>query len=324
MKKLAIIFIVITISSLVQSQQTPEGFISRIPNLPENTCTIDNGEREDFLSKLYKLEADLQAEIVPRKKIVEDAYNNSKINVEKNIGREYGLSDTDIQRLKNKKKMTDAEKKTMVDKMLQEKSNLSLKEIENLKKTSKEGKEAWAEAYTTEQMATMEGKQDSVNAVNEKNMNRYELAKEQSELTQQIAANDKKLVNQLNYLEENDSSKILLEKRDSLMANLGKCSAEEYNRIVREIQQLEKIYCNLMTPQYFDILKERSISMLSFMSIYSKLEKVNAELNEATLNVKNKDFYSPGLMGLEAVHNYVTLLMTAFKYANYTFPEGKN
>lgn len=323
--KTSLIFTFIIVQSILMlAQKQPESFILKIPDLPMSPCTIDYEEREVFLSKLSELEDELRSEIEPRKEKIEIAYKNSKPQFEKQVMQESGLSQSDIQKLKNKK-LSKEEKKKIADKMIQEKTNMSLQEIENLKKMSKEGKEAWAEAYTTEQMATMEGKTDSLNIVNQKNMNLYELAKEQSELAQLVAAEGQKFINKFYELDQLDSTASdLLVRRDSIMASMGKEDGKEYENKVNEIRRLELSYCQTMTPDYFAILNDHLISLKSMQATYFKLEKVNAELNEATLKIKNPDFYSPGLMGLEAVRSHINLLQDAFKYAKYTFPVSKN
>lgn len=324
MKPLTLLFLFFVPTTLLLGQSTPESFINKIPSLPKDPCTMYDEEKEAFLLELSQLQDELKAEIEPRKEKIETAYNNAKPEFEKNVAQEYGLSQGDIQKLKNKK-LSKEEKKKIADKMIQERTNISMQEIENLKKMSKDGKEAWAEAYTTEQMATMEGKTDSLNIVNQKNMNRYELAKEQSELAQIVAAEDRKFINKFYELDELDSTKSdLLVRRDSLMANLGKDDGRAYEDKVKEILRLELAYCQAMSPGYFSILNDHLASVKSLQTTYYKLEKVNAELNEATLNVKNPDFYSPGLMGLEAINAHIGMLMQAFKYANYSFPISKN
>lgn len=326
MKKLLFFAVSLFLPSLVFSQVTPEAFLAKIPSLPNNVCNDDQDEKDAFIKKLYDLEQEMEAVINSKKQIVEDAYQNSKVDVEKNIAKEYNLSGADMQQLKQIQNIKDKdqkkkEQKKIADKILQDKTNISMEEIEKLKKMSKEGKKAWVEAYSTEQMATMEGKTDSINAVNQKNMDQYNLAQEQSKLMNQVDAVNKMFANKIKELNEADSvaTRAFLVERDTIWAHLGDYYAEEYERAIEKIRELEKQYCETMTPKYFDILNGQTNKIKTLLPILYKLEKVNAELSQTTLNVKNKDFYSEGLMGLEAVKDQITLLTTAFKYAHYTF-----
>lgn len=328
MKKLLFFAVSLFLPSLVFSQVTPEAFLAKIPSLPNNVCNDDQDEKDAFIKKLYDLEQEMEAVINSKKQIVEDAYQNSKVDVEKNIAKEYNLSGADMQQLKQIQNIKDKdqkkkEQKKIADKILQDKTNISMEEIEKLKKMSKEGKKAWVEAYSTEQMATMEGKTDSINAVNQKNMDQYNLAQEQSKLMNQVDAVNKMFANKIKELNEADSvaTRAFLVERDTIWAHLGDYYAEEYERAIEKIRELEKQYCETMTPKYFDILNGQTNKIKTLLPILYKLEKVNAELSQTTLNVKNKDFYSEGLMGLEAVKDQITLLTTAFKYAHYTFPK---
>lgn len=329
MKKLLFFAVSLFFPSLLFSQVTPEAFLANIPSLPNNVCNDDQDEKDAFIKKLYDLEAEIEAVINPKKQIVEDAYQNSKVDVEKNIAKEYNLSGADMQKLKQiqnikDKKQKKEEQKKIADKILQDKTNISMEEIEKLKKMSKEGKKAWVEAYSTEQMATMEGKTDSINAFNQKNMDKYNLAQEQSKLMNQVDAVNKMFANKIKELNEEDSVATIafLVERDTIMAHLGDYYAEEYERAIEKIRELEKQYCETMTPQYFDILNDQTNKIKTLLPTFYKLEKVNAELSQATLNVQNKDFYSEGLMGLETVKGHITLLTTAFKYAHYSFPKS--
>ncbi len=293
-----------------------------------SVCNDGQDEKDAFIKKLYDLEAEIEAVINPKKQIVENAYRNSKGDVEKNIAKEYNLSGADMQKLKQIQNIKDKnqkkeEQKKIADKILQDKANISMEEIEKLKKMSKEGKKAWVEAYSTEQMATMEGKTDSIKAVNQKNMDQYNLAQEQSKLMNQVDAVNKMFANKIKELNEADSvaTRAFLVERDTIMAHMGDHYAEEHERDIEKIRELEKQYCETMTPKYFDILNGQTNKIKTLLPTFYKLEKVNAELSQAMLNIQNKDFYSEGLMGLEAVKGQITLLTTAFKYAHYSFPK---
>lgn len=333
MKTLAVIVISIFIVSKLNAQSAYD-FLGRIPGVPTDACSMKGEQRKQYLEQINSLLRDLQEVISSKKNAVESDVKNSRGQIEKNFAKEYGLSDADVQKLKNKK-MSKEEKKAIADKMLQEKAGISMDEVEKLKKMSKEGKKAWAEGYSTQQMANMTGNPDSNKTEEQLKMEKkmakdkrmFDLMQEQKLITDRIAASDKKYVNRMMELDKEDSvaAKILDEQRKPLLKRLNDLpgpSEEEARNIHDEIRQYEKVYCNKLTPTYMDILGECLKSLNNFMTDYKRLEEIQDELNKSMLET-NKGFTSPGLFQLDAVQSYVSLLLNSFRYANYTFPEDE-
>jgi len=325
MKSAFILILIFMLNSVLLSQTAPEKYINKIPALPQNACSLKGSEKAAFLEKVKKLDEELKNEIAPKEKAAENKYKGSAEQMKQNLAKQYGLSDEEIQKLKNNKKMSKAEKKALADKVLQKKANISLDEAERLKKMSKAGQKAWAEGYSTEQMANVQANPDSFKTEQNKNMKNYELAKQQSFLIKKIHAADDKYIKQIKELDKKDSiaTKELNTKRQPLMDEYSKGIGENSNNgeeIIKKIRTLEHDYCNKLTPDYFKILNERLSTIKKSLPDYEKLEEVNAKLNQSTMGV-DKDLSEPGLISLQAVESYVSLLKSAFKYANYTFPE---
>lgn len=330
MRKLLITVLLGIIASSTYAQKEPAGFLSRIPDLPGGVCSMTGKQRSQYMHEVNKLLRDLDDEISIRKKVIKTDVEKSRRQIENNLAKEYGLSDTDVQKMKNKK-MSKEEKRALADKALQEKAGISMKEIENLKKMSKEGKKAWVEGYSTQQMANVTGNPDAnkteeqleMEKTLEKNRKLNDLVKEQTAIVARIAASDKAYMNRLTELDKEDSvaTKHLDEQRKPLLKRLNAgASDEDAREIQREIRRYEMNYCSKLTPHHIAILGECLASLLKFMPDHKRLEEINAELNKSTLRT-DKDFSSPGLMQLEAVRSYVRLLEHTFKYAHYTFSE---
>ena len=160
-----------------------------------------------------------------RKAKLEERIQKVKPVVEKNIAQDFNLSDSDLQKLKNKK-LSAAEKKALMDKMLKDKANISMKQIEQLKKMKKEGNKEgilnWAEAYQTQQIAEMVSG-DSTNTPEliefeknlEKNKELNDLMKEQKQIIDRIAAVDKRITNKMIEFNKEDSIETaILEKNN--------------------------------------------------------------------------------------------------------------
>ncbi len=319
MRKLYLVIICILISSMSYSQKQPEEFLGRIPSLPDGTCSMKRVEKENYLNELSKLHEELKDEIDRRRQTVEDNYAGSEEQMKQNMAKEYGLSQSDMQKLE-KDEMSEEEKQAMINKMVQQKTNLSMEELKKLKNMSKEGQKAWAEAYSTEQMANAQADPEAAQKEQSKNKERYELAKEQSQILQRLKALGEKYFHKIQELDKIDSvaSIELEQKRKPLMEKIG--SVGDETDIVEAVRAIERDYCGKLTPKYLDIIAERYSDLKKSLPDFYRLEEVNAKLNQITTGIK-KDLSSPGLLALEAVDEYVTLLQSCFKYANYTFPD---
>ena len=156
MKKILIFFLFLC-AFPVYSQSGMQ-FLTQLPPPAKSICIIDTVELEIYHSKLDKVTRQLDELSAKRKAALEERIEKVKPDVEKNIAQDFNLSDADLQKLKQKK-LSDAEKKALMDKMLKDKANISMKQIEQLKKMKKEGNKEgirnWAEAYQTQQMAEL-------------------------------------------------------------------------------------------------------------------------------------------------------------------------
>ena len=332
MKSFSVIAIIILFASQNNAQSAYE-FLGRIPGVPSDACSMKGEQKQQYLDQINLVLKDIEKVISSKKKSVERDVDNSKSQIEKNMAKEYGLTNADVQKLKQKK-LSKEEKRAIADKMLQEKAGISMDEVKKLKKMSKEGKKAWAEGYSTEQMAIKSSNSDSSKTEEQikaekkmaKDKRMFDLVQEQKLILDRISASDKKYVNKLAELDKEDSTAtvILDRQRKPLLKKLNDVpgpSEEEAKSIQDEIRSYEKIYCNKLTPIYMDILGECLSSLNKFMPDYKRLEEIDDELNKTTLET-NKGFTSPGLYQLSAVKSYAGLLLNSFKYVNYTFPEN--
>lgn len=311
--------------------QTGNSFLSKIPDLPNDPCSMTEKQQHEYLEEINNLLRSMDNEISPRKKLIEKDVENSREEIEKNIAKQYGLSNADVQKLKNKK-MSKEEKKAIADKMLQEKTGISMDEIEDLKNMSKEGKKAWVEGYSTQQMANTSPNPDGTKTEEQLEMEKdqakykklFDLMQEKQIITDRIAASDKKFANRMIELEKEDSiqTQILKSKVDPLEKKLMETypTPEEEEAIWHEIRQYEKNYCQKLSPLLMEALGESKTSLHKSMPDFKRLEEITAELNKTTMGI-NKDFSASGLFELQAVNSYVHLLLNTFKYKIDSFPD---
>ncbi len=289
MKTLSTIILLGIFSTFAFAQTNTNVFLSKIPFLPNNPCLMTKEQKDNYLGKIDKVDRELLNELDLKEQAIETNINNSQGQIKKHFAKEYGLSDADTQKLKNKE-MSEAEKNAMVNKMLNEKANLSLEEVKKLKNMSKEGRRAWAEAYSTEQMLTAQVNQDSGQTQQMNSMNIYDLTSEQQLLIQKFSSDEQYFNNQL----------VELDKENSL-----------------ELKELKDVgdeeYCNKINLRYYDILNNRLTNIKSTMVDYNRFDELTSELNNATTGI-NQDASASGVQALRAIEGYVSKLKSIFKY----------
>lgn len=335
MRMLPFTFVLI-LTSLV-SAQSGYNFLARLPNLPSDACSMGKEQRENFNRDLNKFLKEIDAEVETLRRNARKDAENMRPEIEKKMAEEYGLSGAEVQKLKNRK-MSKEEKKAIADRMMQEKTGISMEEIEKLKKMSKEGKKAWAEGYSTQQMANLSGNPDSNKTPEQiamekdlkENKKLADLAKEQQEIMNRINAADRKWTNQWTELEKKDSvhKKILDSQTKPLFDRLNEVPSPDENErkgIKRTIRMFETAYCTKMTPDIILMLREANVRLQTFMPDYDRLEELTAELNNAITKIdKPLSMSSRGLMQLEAVAAYAHNIHLAMRFAHYSFADEES
>lgn len=302
-------------------------FLTQFPAPAKSTCIIDTVELEMYHSQLRILTRQLDSLCALRKAKLEERIQNVKPEVEKNIAQDFNLSNSDLQKLKQKK-LSAAEKKALMDKMLKEKTDISMKQIEQIKKMKKEGNKEgiqnWADAYSTQKMSEMMGgdstktpEQIEMEKNLSKNKELTDLMKEQKQIIDRIAAVDKRITNKMIEFNKEDSiqTEILNTNVKPLEKELTKEGLDENARrsIYIKIMMFKYSYCEIISPMYIDIINDMRISTEPLIPTYDRLEIVNAEINAKTLGLKEWPT-DPGLMQLEAVKSLAHAIASVYKY----------
>ncbi len=325
MKKILIFFLFLCAFPIYS--QSGMQFLTQLPPPAKSICIIDTVELENYHSQLDRVTRPLDSLCALRKAKLEERIQKVKPVVEKNIAQDFNLSDSDLQKLKNKK-LSAAEKKALMDKMLKDKANISMKQIEQLKKMKKEGNKEgilnWAEAYQTQQIAEMVSG-DSTKTPEliefeknlEKNKELNDLMKEQKQIIDRIAAVDKRITNKMIEFNKEDSIETaILDKNNEPLEEMltkGDLSSDQRQTILIKIATNHLIYCEKISPMYIDIINDMRISTEPLIPTYDRLELINAEINAKTLGLKEWPV-DPGLMQLEAVKSLAHAIAGVYKY----------
>lgn len=325
MKK--IISFILLICTFQIYSQSGMFLLTQFPSLPAPICITDTVEMENFHTQLRKVTRQLDSLCALRKAALEERIEKVKPDVEKNIAQDFNLSEADLQKLKQKK-LSDAEKKALMDKMLKDKANISMKQIEQLKKMKKEGNKEgirnWAEAYQTQQIAelvsgdstkTPEMIEFEKNLAKNKDLN--DLMKEQKLIIDRIAAVDKRITNKMIEFNKEDSIEAAIRDRNNepleKMLIEDDLNNDQKQTILIKIATNHLIYCEKISPMYIEIITDLKLSTEPLIPTYNRLEEVNAEINAKTLGLKEWPT-DPGLMELEAVKSLAHAIADVFKY----------
>jgi len=329
MKKFALILVALGIVSVISAQTVFESYMKRVPALPRDSCNISKAAMESFVQQCSMLGEELSnyIEEIGRKsdEYAEQNRGTMENNVVKQVQQQYGMSEEDINKLKNSKNMTDAEKKALANKMVTQQTGMSMEDIQKMSKMSEAGKKAYAEAYATEAMADAQANPKKY-APDEKARSLFNLTNEQQTLNQKIQGGIKKTADMYTAIENDPEGKIMRDNmkkwNDQLMLMMGETTASEakiMDNLADQITNEQIKYCNKFTPKYRKVLKQELADLKSSIPDCNRFDEVTGELFKLQTGVdplpETSELSSLGLLGA-----YISDLKNAYHYKLY-YPE---
>src|SRR5665647_1263108 len=153
MKKIIFSLVAISIAVLVSAQTKTADYMKKIPALPGDSCNVSKAGAESFKTQVSSLSDEISNDIGTLNKLAKKSVANDEAAAKEAALKQmsqYGMSQEDMEKMKNAKNMSAADKQAMANKMMQHQTNMSPDEIKNLSKMSDAGKKAYAEGYATE------------------------------------------------------------------------------------------------------------------------------------------------------------------------------
>jgi hypothetical protein len=292
------------------ADETPQNFLARLPNLPEDSCQVKSETREAYFSSLGEITKSLDKEIQRRQR-----QENEQARAMQ----------------KAAPKLTKKDRDALADKYLQEKFNLSLEEVQRMKKMSKDGKRAWAESVATEQVAAMDPA--TVKADQEKNAKMLNLMNE-LQLRQRafiaaaglFAAKFEELTKE--FEDEQDKHRVQEQEEAKRREDSGDSSPPpRYNYS----------YCPRYTPKYRAIAAEYRQFVLGVVPACQQLEKLQFEMLKAQIEQANAQVASAqqmpippepagdgGAAAFAVIRTYLQILHGSFQYDIDPPPDSGN
>ena len=324
-------FLLILSITFTNAQTMPEAFIGLLPSPPGNLCSEgEDDAKSAFIQKIGEVHDQLQEEISRRKDEIEAKMKVNEDKMKQNAMARTGVSPELMQQMMalekqgkgatgDQKKANDAQKKAMADQMIQQSMNISMGEIEHLKKMDKTGKTAWAEAYATEKKAEVMADPKAYQQKAAADMKDYQLVQKQKQLADSLGAQSTKYMKQFQDLDTDKNAQALQTQIDELEEKLN----EEYKKenrpnddviksLTNRIRDLQINYCNLQSPKYLEILSRYKSFTQASLTSYYRLERLTNQVTATQTGVEMD--MQPGLMGLQQVGAYLDRLSDVYKY----------
>jgi hypothetical protein len=337
MKKLYLVLLLTIAMICANAQVRPEAYLSKLPSVPGDICSNETQGKDEFFSKVNEISEQLQTEMERRHENNDAKVETGKPKMMNNAMKQTGVSPELIQKLQtlenqckgatgDQKKAYEAQKKALADQMMQQSMNISMGEVENLKKMDKAGQKAWATAYATEKQAEVSADPKKYQDQNAIEMQKYNLVKSQKQLSDSLNAQMKRYMKKFSEIDENEDGKKLLAKIEGIrteIANLYNETAKigtspdqkKLEALRSEMKKAKISYCNMQSPKYVKALAEYKSFIQSSMSAYYRLEKLSNEVTKMQTGVDISP--EPGEFGLGNVSSYIHCLLDAYKYNLY-------
>lgn len=322
MNRLVLITLLIGLTAIVSGQETAMQYFAHLPDVPATICSIDDTARVRFKDNIDVVTDVLNPDIDAREDAAEEFVKEHRADAEATAMKNAGFESIDVQKLKNMdtKHMSEAQKKAMIDQLMQQNMNMTYDEAIELKSKSKDTAymKGWSKAYSTERMADADPQKLQADALKNKAM--FDLLQKQKDLTDKMRAGWDKFYQLFDTLaKEADTARADLDRRlKPLYAELdsGDISGDRREAIEDQIDQQNMAYCMVFNPRYCQIVFEykKHLFDVLFKAEYDTLENIQNEILNHQLGVENPT-YKPALYALQAVNGYASLLRSVFKYS---------
>lgn len=329
MKRLLFILLASGIVITGAAQTLTQNYMKQIPALPRDSCNISRNSVEDFKSRVEALKEKLDQEIESIKEAVdtqmESNAGKAQENMMKQMSQMYGISNEDMDKMKNAKTMSAADKQAMANKMMQQQVNMSMDEAKNLAKMSEAGRQAYAEAYATEAMATAKNdpgqaaRNNYASNLYQANVAQQEAYSKLNEINNRIAdlyapvKNDPERQRILDRIDD------MNKKRYSMMGILSDGEAQIMDSLTNRIRDERIAYCNKYTPLYRASLRKHLQIVKASLPDYQRFGEISAETTKGQTGIDQPEA-GKELASLEAISEYLQALKDAYKFKLH-YPE---
>lgn len=323
--------IAVTVTISAGAQKISNGYLMKIPALPADSCNVTRAGVESFTQQVSVLAEQLQGEIDTLNRIVNQHMKANEGSAQekamKQMSQQYGLSPADIEKMKNSKNMTAAEKQAFANKMMSQQTNMTVDEAKNLGKMSEAGKKAYAEAYAAEAMATNQANPKQ-QAQNDALKSQYNLVASQQAIVQKLSVAEQNIAALYSPIKADPERQKMLDRMDAWhnkamsMMGVDYGQGKQMDSLAVLIKKEQIAYCNKFTPRYRAALRKHLTILKTSMPDYQSLGNTTAEVTRVQTGIEMPAGGSE-IPALKAIDGYLTALRDAFDFKLY-FPEDEN
>jgi hypothetical protein len=303
------------------AQKDPKGYLSRIPAIPDSPCSMTSDEMNKYLTALDDLAEEIQNQIDTLKQLAMENTTQAEEAYTKKAAKDAGLSEADMKKLASDD-ISDEEKEAIVNKVLENKTNISSDEIKNLDAMSEKGQEAWAKAMMEEKMADAQNNKDAIAKENKKNMNTANLAKDYNTAIQKVNARSQKFMSKRKELDDEEiperakmdkAIEPLCKEWWSLVGIGNGQTDSKKEAISKKVKELRQKHWEKFTPKILALIQDEMNQLPAFLTDVKQMEELGIKLNQSTLQT-GKDIMPAGVMQLQTIKDHVLLHKDAYKY----------
>lgn len=317
--------IAMSIGSLSLAQTRTADYLKKLPVLPKDSCNITRAAAEDFETAVAGLEKQLQEELNAINKRVDTHMKanegNARDNTMKQMSEMYGISQEDLEKMKNSKNMTAAEKQALANKMMSQQTNMTMDDAKSLDKMSDAGKKAYAEAYAMEAMATNQA--DPNREARDKNaQSMYQSVVSQQAANSKVSEISNKIAALYTPLESDHERQKMLDRMDAWhnkrmsMTGVDYGQGKQMDSLALLIKNEKIAYCDKYTPKYRAALRKHLEIIKSSMPDYQSLGNISAEAIKAQSGIE-MPAEGREIPALGAIDGYLKKLEAAYQYKLY-------
>jgi len=337
MKRVVLMLLIWVIAISSNGQTKAIVYFQRLPAPLADPCEADSTRM--YFMQLDTVSIRLAKDIKAREKEVNAYMKEHKQEMKETMMKNSGLTLTpeQIQKMKqDNKHMTQEQKMKLADEMMQQNANISMKEVQAMKKNANNKDTAalkgWSMAYATENMADQPADQAKIEAEKIKMKSTADLLKEQNDINTKLLAGGGKYTQLMDSLQKDaDTAWMELQRQiapvqaqiDTILAQWGReenKTEEGGKRVDGKVKELadfiydrKKEYCPPFTERYIGILKGLIFYLPGTFSDCDRVDELNIEITYRQTGVRMPDS-AKGLSALKAVKNYADMLSKVQKY----------
>ncbi len=328
MKRTAIFLLAAAFSIVTSAQNRTAGYMAKVPVLPDDSCNVTRAKAEAFEARVDGILQDIQADIDMltglQNTTMESNASTAQETAMRQLSQQYGISQADLEKMKNAKNMSAAEKQALANKMMQQQTNMSMGEVQNLSKMSDAGRKAYAEAYATESMAVAEtDPARQAKSANARSL--YESLNARTNAMNKISSIQQRIADLYSPLEGDPERQAMLDRIDDWHAGITSMAGVDYGQgkqmdsLALLIKNEQVRYCDRFTPRYRGALRQHMQILKASLPDYKNYGEILDESNKLQTGISTPPECRE-IAGLSAIADYLRKLKEVYGFKLY-YPE---